>query len=227
MRIIQTRFLDDSKCDYKRLSAVLDPKNICYSYDNHLQTDWMNPSEIFGYQKDQYNEVIVGEKYVIDSSGFYTDLSGIQPLDFYGHIKNMQKIKFLDDKTRTVMVVINLYNINMDMFFTIKVIYENMIPNLKFSNLKYHAVDLGNSKGLEITISLIFSIFYIISMIINLKDPNYKPKEETVFIFKRYTFWQKIKKFFIESYEFLKEYFRRPDMFETISNRIKNNNILN
>ena len=121
--------------------------------------------------------------------------------------------------TKSLLVTINLYNINFDVFLIIHILYEN-IQNYFLGYLKFRLVDVNNRSNIYDNISLIFSIIYFLCILYSLKKMKEKETPTVKVFFIPKNFLENLKLIFGSFIKHIRETYRCPNILEWIGNLI-------
>lgn len=212
-RLIQTRKSDTTVCQNKRLVQF---KQFC-NYDE-LKTNWTLNKVVYPYNVDTSSKLIQGIYNQYDNSGFYADLSTASPSDFYTQIDDLIANKWVDANTLSVSVVTNYYNINIDLFMIVRILYENsgtrMNPTVDFG-----LIDMTPVLDTALIASIILSFICIGLMMATLKKPAIRRPVDYLDRRRTKSACQKLCGFCGKTYQFISDNYRKPDFFETISKK--------
>jgi hypothetical protein len=181
---------------------------------------WLNGNTTYEYQDDPFNELIIGQKKSYDNSGYGVDIPLSIPKDFFKVINKLIENKWVDEKTKSVMLTMNFYNPTHDLFLTMRILYENVMPNIVFTGDDYGITDLTPFFNYYLIFSIVSSVVTILLMILSLKSQDHKTKKNNrIKIRPPPPIFKKIKKLFKKIWFYFKNNYRKPDFFESISNK--------
>lgn len=223
IRLIQNRAIS-APCSNSRFGEYNFNNKLCnptFPFDKSI---YLNGNTNYTYNIDPYGQVIKGKQINFDNSGYYTDVGVVSPQIFYSSMNSLINSNWVDEKTLNVIIVATYYNASIDLFLTVRFLYESFDNIFGLSFLDFQIIDLTPIQDAYISISIIFSIICIICMIIDLRvgKTNEYIQDTVVIRYKgllnRLKIWiQSIIKYFRDNY-------RRPNYFETGSNIITNYN---
>lgn len=214
IRLIQRRSTDRSCINNRFPGGSLDKIKNCTGV-NELKDNWTIGNVTYTYVSNKEGKQIKGTFDTYDNSGFYVDLPIANPPNFYKMIDSLENVGWIDDQTFSVLLVINFYNINIDLFIILRILYEDSGNSLN-STPDFGLIDITPVSDPFLIISIIFSIFCLISMVIALKKKNVKNNNEDR-IFVKKGFWMKVGSVFTDSWEYMNKNYRAPNFFESIS----------
>jgi hypothetical protein len=144
--------------------------------------------------------------------------------DYYLTMNQLISQKWVDSKTRSIILTINFYNPTHDLFLTIRVLYENINPNIKYVNIDYGITDLTPLFNFYLILSIASGGIVILLMMLNLKLTSNKIKKvKKISIKKQLPFMERIKKFCKNIWQYFENNYRKPDFFEAVSKKISKN----
>ncbi len=110
----------------------------------------------------------------------------------------------------------NFYNINLDLFLSVRIIFEKNLANIVLTDIDFGVMDLTPYFNIYFIFSALFSVVCFLLLFWNLKknkssDKNTRKK-------KIKSAWETFKEFIIyHFYTYFKENYRKPNFFEYFS----------
>ncbi len=117
-------------------------------------------------------------------------------------------------------MVINFYNINFDLFLTMRVLYENM-QDYFIGFIDFSMIDITPKTDPYLVVSIVFSFFCVFCLLYSLTVTTEKKNEsemENRGIQKNIEFSERLKQVFCFICNVMEKHFRCPNFFEAISN---------
>ena len=169
-------------------------------------SDYSRGGILYKYDYRSGSKKILGSKLYYDNSGYYEDFNTNIPYNFYENVDKLRRINWIDDKTISLITLINFYNINHDLVLIMRVLHEKIESDF-VPKSDYMLVDITPRFDLALVFSIIFSFFNLVALFLVLKkkvDNNKIKRNKTeISFFKKITL-------------FLETNFKRPDIFETL-----------
>ena len=163
IRLIQKRYKDNAQCSNKKIKYS---SGNCSDKTKFLKnkTATFNGKNYF-YIKTSCSSKIEGALNNYDNDGYILDI----PISNATKMNNIIKENdgfFDSSKTASMMLMINIYNRNMNMICTLRILFENFFTKILIYNTS-DIFQLKNSFDIYTIISIIFCIFLLIVHIIN------------------------------------------------------------
>ena len=115
------------------------------------------------------------------------------------------------------MMVINFYNINFDMFLTMRILFENM-QDYFIGFIDFSMIDITPKTDPYLIVAIIFSFFCVICLLYSLTNNEKKNEEiENKGPQKDLEFSKKLELIFCFICNIMQKHFRCPNFFEAIS----------
>jgi len=160
-------------------------------------------------------------------SGYYEDLSLANNTRYNLQIKSLIQNNWVDEYTRSIVITVNLFNINFPIIVTLSILFEVVGDSFKVKS-KISLLDLHGSINAITIFMFVFSVFNIIMIVVSLKKRVSK-KEKIEFLKIRNDenskyFMNKEKKccdavshYCVLFKNYVKTNFRHPNFFESTS----------
>lgn len=212
IRLIQTRSSANLNCTNDRIT--FNTSALCLGRYDPIQTAMTFANQTYPYTRKENSKEIFGIFQSYDNSGFIEDVPIQDYTQFYTKMNELIANNWIDSNTMSIIVISNLYNINLDLIMIVRLLYENL--NNKFHYTKdFQIFDKSMQQQGSMWISLVFSLVCIILMIRTLR--NEVQKEIPYLIMNHRNRWEKFiyqTKIWIKN---TKLNYRLPDIFEAIS----------
>jgi hypothetical protein len=140
-----------------------------------------------------------------------------QPIEFYNNLNELKKLNWIDNRTMSVLIVMNFYSPSTDFMITARILYENFDYVMKLTNQDYAVVKITEDDNWEILISLIFSLISLLCFFLNLRQKLETKQKNRIKISRNVGFWDGLIRGFKKITSFILKNFRRPTYFEWLS----------
>ena len=177
---------------------------------------WKNGNSTYLYQTSSTSKRLPGTYYDYDESGYFFNLQVGSVGAFYQEMDQLITSNWVDQYTVSVMIVVNFYNISIDLFLILRILYENINFNFALSNTDYAIIDLTPILDVRLIMSIITAMLCLLLMVkmLKLKNVKVRKKRKTN---KKLTGWEKFKEKFSELKVYCNDNYRSPDLFEYIT----------
>jgi len=125
------------------------------------------------------------------------------------------KGNWVNNMTKSLMVTINFYNVNFDLYLIFRVLYENM-GDYFMGYIDYGLVDITSRTDVYIIVAIVFSLLCLFCMTFSLLKDK-KPEENVKLLNKELTTTEKLKAAIMFVPDLVGKNFRCPNFFETIT----------
>lgn len=223
IKLVQTRY-NSTSCNFNRFTYnssdtyCLDPSNMD-----------KNPFMNYTYNQDNSTSknLLEGIYQDYDNSGYNITIQLNTITSFYNIMNNLiavrlliKKINWVDYKTKSFMMIMNFYNVNFDLFMTVRVLFENM-QDYFIGYVDFGLTDITPTSDIYYILSIVFSFFNVVSLINSLITKNEKKlesdKDNSKLIQKELDLSHKMQAVFCFVCNFMRKNFRCPNFFEAIS----------
>lgn len=174
----------------------------------------------YKYTNANFTDNIEGYYQTYDDSGYYFDVDITTPLNFYNDMNALINNGWINDSTKSILLLMNSYNRNYDSVVTYKRLGER-IGNFFQTIEKFNVININPTINIYTIIALVFSILSIVFMVLILNSKSKKKDNKLERNRFNIPFKEKMKKFFIGLKNFFVDNFRSPNFFEIISKFIK------
>lgn len=178
IRLVQTRDINSTNCNFGWFKIGNNTKITCNKNDikNLNYSNYIQNVVTYDYQKTKgtsspYKGIF--NNYYYDE-GFYFDIS-LTPQMFDANFETLIKMKWIDEHSKSIIFNFTFYNINMSIFFLVKLIFENNGDYYQGKSI-YNIINISLNQGATTIFCIIFSVINIICMIILLKKSKFEKK---------------------------------------------------